>query len=444
MPACFTPSRPASAKPKPRNWHICAFVRASGPLLCAALALGGCTRVRKAVVSEDVYVIAKQAYLRDRIAAVSNRTGEVSNGQKLQVLGHQRRFLKVRTPSGQEGWIEEKLTADQGVADQFETLAHAHVQDRVVATAVTRDEVYLHLTPGRETVHFFRLPENDSLSLLERASVPKSAAPGNGTGAAASAGLPSAAKLPVRDSGTAHSLLPESGAGAGQGTPIASAEASSTSAAAAGPPQPVMEDWWLVRDKEGQTGWIYARMIDVSEPDTLARYAEGQRIVGAYILTYVDDPESNIVKDGQPVTRIPEYVTVLSPFKAGLPYDFDQLRVFIWNAKKHRYETAYRERNIAGYLPVGIGMKSDPYNKDPHFAGALPTFTVRVLPANAVLPAPDPATGLVHPKGTIDDSIRLVGNVCRRIAPPNAPPLALLHPNPEPQKADKGKGRQRR
>ncbi len=418
-----TPCRPSpgtfAAKTCPR-----ALLFASLSLACAVLAPSGCTRVRKAVVSEAVYVTAKQAYLRDRIAAVSNRTGEVSNGEKLQVLGHQRRFLKVRTPSGAEGWIEEKLTADQGVADQFDTLKQEHLRDRAVATAVTRDEVYLHLTPGRETMHFYRLPESEPLTLLERASVPKPMAPG----AAANAGKPTAAKLPVRNSGAAN---------------VQEAAAEAASAEAVGPPQPVMEDWWLVRDKEGQTGWIYARMIDVSEPDTLARYAEGQRIVGAYVLTYVDDPESNIVNNGQPVTRIPEYVTVLSPFKAGLPYDFDQVRVFIWNVKKHRYETAYREHNIAGYLPVGIGMRRDPYNKDAHFTDALPTFTVRVLPADARLPVPDPVTGLIHPQGTIDDAIRLVGNICRRIAPPNTPPLALLHPNPEPTKEDKLKRHRR-
>ncbi len=418
MQARFTPCRPSLRGRPAQPISPRALLFASVSLACAALSLGGCTRVRKAVVSEDVYVTAKQAYLRDRIAAVSNRTGEVSNGEKLQVLGHQRRFLKVRTPSGAEGWIEEKLTADQGIADQFDTLKQAHLHDGAVATAVTRDEVYLHLTPGRETMHFFRLPESEPLTLLERASVPKPLAPG----AAANAGKPTAAKLPVRDSGAAN-------------VQEAAAEAASTDAA--GPLPPAMEDWWLVRDKEGQTGWIYARMIDVSEPDTLARYAEGQRIVGAYVLTYVDDPGSNIVNNGQPVTRIPEYVTVLSPFKAGLPYDFDQVRVFIWNVKKHRYETAYREHNIAGYLPVAISMQKDPYNKDPHFIEASPTFAVHVLPANAVLPAPDPVTGLVHPKGTIEDAIRLVGNVCRRIAPANAPPLALLHPNPEPSKEDK-------
>ena len=398
----------------------CAFLAV--PLMASFL-LCGCNRVHKVVADPDVYVTAKQAFLRDRVAAVSNRTGEVTNGDKLTVIGHQRRFLRVRAPGGAEGWIEEKLTADQGIADQFDGVKAQHLHDGVVATAVTRDEVYLHLTPGRETMHFFRLPENESLSLLERATVPKAAA----AVVSAATTRPTAAKLPVRDSGSTRSAT--------------AADAVQDTQAAVGPPQPVMEDWWLVRDSKGETGWVYARMIDVTAPDTLARYAEGQRIVGAYVLNHVEDPESGVVNNGQPVTSIPEYVTVLSPFKAGLPYDFDQVRVFIWNVKKHRYETAYREHNIAGYLPVQISLKKDPYNKDAHFADALPTFTTRVLPADVPLPVPDPVTGLVKPARTLNDAIRLEGNVCRRIAAPNGPPLALAHPEPEPEKGAKGKRR---
>ncbi len=409
---------PASLQSAPRSGF-------SFALLSAAVLLGGCARMQKVVAPQDVYVTAKQAYLRDRVAAVSNRTGEVANGDKLTVLGHQRRFLQVRAPNGAVGWIEEKLTADQGVADQFEHLKDQHSRDSVVASAVTRDEVYLHLSPGRDTMHFYRLPENEPLLLLERATVPKGVA----TGASATAGKPAAGKLPIRDSGTTHTQT------------SANEVASAAAAALAGPPQPVMEDWWLVRDSKGNTGWIYARMIDVTAPDALARYSEGQRIVGAYVLNHVEDPESNIVNNGQAVTSIPEYVTVLSPFKAGLPYDFDQVRVFIWNVKKHRYETALREHNLAGYLPVQISMKTDPNNKDPHFNQPLPSFTVRLLPADAPMPVPDPVTGLVKPARTVTDTLRLEGNICRRILAPGATAPAFAHPNPETEKTGKGKHR---
>ena len=389
--------------------------------------LGGCHKVEQVVGGQQVYVTAKQAYLRDRVAAVSNRTGEVGNGDKLTVLGHQRRFLQVKAPSGAVGWIEEKLTADQGVADQFDKLHDQYFHAPVVATAVTRDEVYLHLTPGRDTMHFFRLPENEQLSLIERASVPK-ALP-----AAVVPGKPGAGKLPVRESGTTHTAVPA------EAGPVETASAAGDAPTV--PAGPVMEDWWLVRDSKGDTGWIYGRMIDVTAPDALVRYAEGQRIVGAYLLARVEDPESNIVNNGQLVTSIPEYVTVLSPYKAGLPYDFNQVRVFIWNVEKHRYETAYRERNIAGYLPVEVGMKKNPYNKDVHFVDALPSFSVKVLPADVPLPTPDPATGLVKPARTVTDTLRLEGNLCRRIAPLNAPPPALAHPDPEVEKTVKGKRR---
>ena len=384
--------------------------RLSATAVCAALLVTGCAR-KKEGPSKYVYVTAKEATLRDRFAAVSNRTGTVTNGEKLAVLERARRAMRVKAPDGTTGWIEDTKVADQSVADEFDALKETHAKDPVIATATARDEVYLHVAPGRKADVFFRLIEGEGMSLLGRATVPKPLLPGQ-----VAAPAPKPVSAPVKGAKAAAFAAPSA------------------------PVEPVMEDWWLVRTDKGDVGWIYSRMIDVTAPDALSRYAEGQRIVGAYVLAEVDDPASNIVNNGQPVTRVPEYVTVLSPYKAGLPYDFDQVRVFTWNVHKHRYETAFREKNIEGYLPVKISTTKDPYGKSELAQQMLPTFQYRVLSADAPLPVPD-STGVIHPGKTIEKTYRLEQTICHRILPPGTPPPEEAHPMPVEKKE---KGRKRR
>jgi SH3-like domain-containing protein len=351
------------------NW-VKAVWRASAIALAAAtFVLTGCNLLHVKPADKYVYVTAKEAVLRDRVAAVSNRTGTVTNGQKLVILEQARLWVKVKAPDGSIGWVQKRDVAEQALAEQFIELSKKHARDPVVATATARDEVVLHITPGRKADSFYRLAEGDSVSLLQRASIEKPVTPG---------------------------------------APKPSAPAASAKQGEAAAPQPVMEDWWLVRNARGDTGWMYSHLMDVSAPDSLVRYAEGQRIVGAYLIATVDDPDSGVLNNGTAVTSIPEYVTVLAPYKAGLPYDFDQVRVFTWNTKMHRYETAFREHGVEGYLPVKIS--NSPADK-------VQTFTYNVLPANVPTPVPD-SNGELKPARTIAKTFRLENNVCRRVLPP--------------------------
>jgi uncharacterized protein YgiM (DUF1202 family) len=199
------------------------------------LALAGCGRFSSKAPAEYVYVSAKGTYLRDRLAAVSNRVGQVSNGQKLLVLGRARRFLKVKTEKGEIGWLDERAVIDQQTLDKFKDLANQHAQDPVIVSAVLRDDAYLHLAAGRQTEHYYLLPENTKFQLLARASVPKPGPP-------QAVPAPKPKVKPAADAAAKSSAKP----GEVAGPPPA--------------PPPVLQDWYLVRDSQGRAGWSTANL----------------------------------------------------------------------------------------------------------------------------------------------------------------------------------------
>jgi hypothetical protein len=249
-----------------------------------------------------------------------------------------------------------------------------------VATAVLRDDYWLRDAPGRTSDRFYLLPENDKLQLLMRASVPRPDAP--------------------------------------QAIPLPIAKPANGADKPGPPPPPNLEDYWLIRDSTGRVGWIRARTLDEDVPDAIAGLAEGQKIVGAYVLRKVTDPDANV-----PGNEVAEYVAVLAPYKDGLPYDFDQVRVYTWNVKKHRYETAYRERNFAGYLPVTV-TEEDSTNQEPAFSYRVATGEQAVL---------DPQTGTVKPGETVTESFRMEGVMVRRVGeqPARSPVAPATHAHHE-------------
>jgi SH3-like domain-containing protein len=296
-------------------------------IVAAILSLSACSRGRHRVL-EVAYVSAPQAGLRDQVAAIYNRVGNVKNGERVEVLDREKRFARVRTASGIEGWIEQRYLVDQKTFDALQKLTQDNQNDPVQAPGVLRNETNLHVTPGRDTEHLYQLAAGAKVAILKRATAEKQ------SGATPA---PRPATKPRAKTSTGSVLTGS-----------------------------VLEDWWLVRDNLGRVGWVLSRMVDVDVPLEIAQYAEGQRFVAFFVLNQVPDNDKGVEK------QIPQYLCVLTDPHDGLPYDFDQVRVFTWNTRKHRYETAYREHGLDGILPVTITNES--FDKE----GTLPVFIVRV------------------------------------------------------------------
>ena len=109
------------------------------------------------------------------------------------------------------------------------------------------------------------------------------------------------------------------------------------------PPAPSLDDWDLVRTKDGTVGWVLARNLYMSVPDDVAQYAEGNRIT-AYLAL-------GDVQDGDQVKHNWLWTTAASSLKTA---EFDSFRVFVWSKSRHRYETAFIERNVTGFYPVEL------------------------------------------------------------------------------------------
>jgi len=58
----------------------------------------------------------------------------------------------------------------------------------------------------------------------------------------------------------------------------------------------------------------------------------------------------------------PQYLLAATRGPEGQSCDFTALRVYTWNAKRERYETAFIENNLCGQLPIrtGKGPKDEP------------------------------------------------------------------------------------
>ena len=236
------------------------------------------------------------------------------------MLSRKPRWAEVRRTTGETGWVLQRSLVSQDIFDEFAKLYHQVEALPSQGHATIRRDANLHLEPGRSTQVFYQLAEKEQIDVIGHRVVGRDAP-------AASAG----ASVDSTPGDTTSSSGSSSGA-------------DDADAAIKNP-----EDWLLVRSTRDRAGWLLESSADLAPPIEIAQYSEGLRI-RAWFELYRDpklDPPH------------PWYLWA-TIHKAGLPYDFDEIRIFVWDAKQSRYETSYRERNLMGIFPIIVKPSTEP------------------------------------------------------------------------------------
>jgi uncharacterized protein YgiM (DUF1202 family) len=107
--------------------------------------------------------------------------------------------------------------------------------------------------------------------------------------------------------------------------------------------------WVKVRPSPTEVGWVFGGLLDFDIPAEVAGYSEGYVYTAVKMINRVNDSIAG-----------PVNWYVVGEHKNGMdPHlDFDGIRVFTWNMKRHRYETAYRAKGLRGVYPIEIGQSS--------------------------------------------------------------------------------------
>jgi hypothetical protein len=288
----------------------------------------------------------------------------VKHGEKLQILEYKRRFVKVRTAQGAEGWTDNRQLLTPDMMAGLLHMAEGASKFTSQGAAGVFEPLNMHTEPNRASPSFWQIPDTAKVDVIGHKLAPRAQAlPATPPAATrtprtprrkskdktaqskfAPPPLPPAPKPPdnwlelsIPREDVSEEIKPDAPKGQQK----------------AAEPVP-MDDWNLVRTKDGKVGWVLMRALSMAIPDEVAQYAEGHRITSYFALGHVAGGDSS--KNDWLWTTITKGLE---------PYEFDSFRVFVWSRKHNRYETAYIERKVVGHYPVEVDN-----------SGAVPKFSL--------------------------------------------------------------------
>jgi hypothetical protein len=298
------------------------------PLLVLVGLLAWAFRPKRESVG-DAYVSERSVTLWSSVAQVREPVDILHYGDRVDVVARRNDNVKIRTVAGVIGWVDGRQLLEPSLWQRSTKLLTQAQAIPVQAHGRTKVQTNLRVEPGRTEPRLYQFGRGVPVEIVGRAvadwvQVTDEKEPSNEPQDTKKEDWFLIRGVATRPPGESASRSAESNTTqpGDQSIPIA--------------------------------GWVVSRFVelDLPEPVRDGIASANVRPVAWFELNRVADSSGDK----------PQYLAAGSRGPEGQACDFTTLRVYTWNAKKTRYETAFIESDLCGQLPVrvGKGPKGEP------------------------------------------------------------------------------------
>ena len=300
------------------------------PLLVIVVIAAWIMRPKHEYIGE-AYVSTKSTALLSSVAQVRQEIGELRYGEHVEMMAKRNEFVKVKTSAGLVGWVDAHQLMDPPLWQRSIVLLKKAQDLPVQARGRTKVATNLRVEPGRTEARLYQFGRGIPVEIVGRATADWAQVSDEKEGS-----TPDDTRKEDWFLVRGVATRPPGETTAKTGAPIPS-----TATVPGDGSAPI-------------AGWVVSRFVEFEEPDPI-REGSGSanvRPIAWFELNRVTDDSGEKSQYLLAATRGPE----------GQACDFTNLRVYTWNRKKTRYETAFIENNLCGALPIRVekNAKGDP------------------------------------------------------------------------------------
>lgn len=280
----------------------------------------------------DAYISERSVTLWSSVAQVREPIDTLHYGDRVDVMSRRNDSVKVRTVSGVVGWVDSRLLLEPALWQRSVKLLNSAKAMPVQARGRTKVQTNLRVEPGRTAARLYQFGRGVPVEVVARAVA---------DWVQVSDERETARDNDAQDKKKEDWFLVRGLATRPPGEVSARTSESNTTTQPGDQTVPI-------------AGWVVARFVELDLPDPVR---EGMASANVRPIAWF---ELNRVSDASGDKA--QYLVAGTRGGEGQACDFTTLRVYTWNPKRTRYETAFIENNLCGQMPIRLakGPKDEP------------------------------------------------------------------------------------